>query len=223
MNDLKVKATLNVILADDHALVRAGIRQFLEHSAEIEVVFEASNGNEVLDYLSQSRGIKTTDVVVLDIKMPLKNGVETAAIIREKYPDLGILILSAFDDSPYIKAVLEAGAHGYMLKSTTPDQLVAAVREIAHGRFMLSPAIASKLLGIVSEPLDPHEELTGREIDVLYLLKEGKTNKEMGQTLNISSRTVQTHLANIYRKLKVSNRTEALSYATQVGLFSQPL
>ena len=217
------KNTLHVILADDHALVRAGIRQFLEHSAEIEVIFEAKNGDEVLNYLAQVEGRKTADVVVLDIKMPVKNGVETAAIIREKYPDLGILILSAFDDPPYIKAVLEAGAHGYMLKSTTPEQLVTAVQEIAHGRSMLSPAIASKLLGIVGEPLDHHDDLTGREIDVLHLLKEGKTNKEMGQVLNISSRTVQTHLANIYRKLKVSNRTEALSYATQAGLFEQAL
>ena len=220
-NKRKIKA----VLADDHAMVRAGIRQFLEHSGEIEVLFEAGHGDAVLQFLSDlslsdPSPQTMVDIVVLDIKMPQRNGIETAQIIRANYPEIGVLILSAFDDAPYVRAVLDAGAHGFMLKSATPTQLVTAVHEIVDGRTILSPAIATKLVGMMTTPRRiPPDPLTNREMDVLVLLKDGKTNKEIGDTLNISSRTAQTHLTNVYRKLNVSNRTEALSYATKAGLF----
>ncbi|MFT5193768.1 MAG: DNA-binding NarL/FixJ family response regulator [Cellvibrionaceae bacterium] len=211
---MSTKDPIYVVLADDHAMVRAGIKQFIEKTEEIQVVYQALNGQEVLDYLSTKHA--DTDVVVLDIKMPILNGIETTKVIRSTYPDIGVLILSAFDDDPYVTAVLAIGAHGYMLKSATPLELIAAVKSINMGQSALSPAIAQKIMGqFSSEIVVP---LTEREIEMLLLLKDGKTNKEIGGVKGISSRTVQSHLANIYRKLDVANRTEALSRATSLGL-----
>lgn len=208
------KSQIQVVLADDHAMVRAGIKQFVEKTEEIEVVYQASNGQEVLDYLSVKHA--DVDVVVLDIKMPILNGIETTKIVRSEYPDLGVLILSAFDDDPYVTAVLATGAHGYMLKSATPLELIAAVKSIHAGQSALSPAIAQKIMvQYVPEIIAP---LTEREVEMLTFLKDGKTNKEIGGAKGISSRTVQSHLANIFRKLDVANRTEALSKATSLGL-----
>ena len=205
---------ISVLLADDHAMVRAGIRQFIEKSGEVEVLYEAANGQEVADYLSTCHA--KVDVVVLDIKMPEMNGIEATKLVRHTYPEVGVLILSAYDDDPYISAVLATGAHGYMLKSATPTELVGAIKIIYSGRSVLSPAIAQKLIGQLAYESD--NPLTDREIEMLQMLKDGKTNKEIGAEKGISSRTVQSHLANIYRKLDVSNRTEALSKATNMGV-----
>ncbi len=210
LDSTKIKA----VLADDHGMVRAGIRQFVEKTAEIEVVHEASNGQAVLDFLAKNHtGI---DIVVLDIKMPHLNGIETTRQIRSQYPSIKTLILSAYDDDPYVSAVLDTGAHGYMLKSATPLELITAIKTICDGQTALSPAITQKLIGKLKQ--EPVTLLTEREIEMLFLLKDGKTNKEIGAEKGISSRTVQSHLANIYRKLEVSNRTEALSKATNLGL-----
>ncbi|MFK7801652.1 MAG: response regulator [Anaerolineae bacterium] len=205
---------IQAVLADDHAMVRAGIKQFVEKTDEVSVVYEALNGQEVLDYLSVK--YLDIDVVVLDIKMPKLNGIETTKVIRESYPDIGVLILSAFDDDPYVTAVLSAGAHGYMLKSATPLELISAIKSIKAGQSALSPAIAQKIM--VQFTPGSSMSLTEREVEMLLLLKEGKTNKEIGLEKEISSRTVQSHLANIYRKLDVANRTEALSKATSLGV-----
>ena len=206
----KIKA----VLADDHAMVRAGIRQFVEKTDEVQVIYEASNGQEVIDYLSTCH--EKVDIVILDIKMPVLNGIEATKQIRQTYPDVGVLILSAYDDDPYISAVLATGAHGYMLKSATPPELIAAIRSIHGGRSALSPAIAQKLISHFA--FETENPLTDREVEMLQMLKDGKTNKEIGVEKGISSRTVQSHLANIYRKLDVSNRTEALSKASNLGV-----
>lgn len=205
---------IQAVLADDHAMVRAGIRQFVEKTDEVHVIYEASNGQEVVDYLSTCHA--KVNVVILDIKMPQMNGIEATKFIRHNYPDLGVLILSAYDDDPYISAVLATGAHGYMLKSATPLELIAAIKSIYGGRSALSPAIAQKLIGQLAH--ETENPLTDREVEMLQMLKNGKTNKQIGVEKGISSRTVQSHLANIYRKLDVSNRTEALSKATNMGV-----
>lgn len=205
---------IQAVLADDHAMVRAGIKQFVEKTGEVSVVHEAQNGLEVLNYLSVKH--LDIDVVALDIKMPKLNGIETTKVIRASYPDIGVLILSAFDDDPYVTAVLSVGAHGYMLKTATPLELISAIKSINAGQSALSPAIAQKIM--VQYAPTNSVSLTEREIEMLMLLKEGKTNKEIGVVKEISSRTVQSHLANIYRKLDVGNRTEALSKATSLGV-----
>lgn len=205
---------IQAVLADDHAMVRAGIRQFVEKTDEVQVIYEASNGQEAVDYLSTCH--EKVDIVILDIKMPVLNGIEATKHIRQTYPDVGVLILSAYDDDPYISAVLATGAHGYMLKSATPPELIAAIKSIYGGRSALSPAIAHKLIGQLA--FETENPLTDREVEMLQMLKDGKTNKQIGVEKGISSRTVQSHLASIYRKLDVSNRTEALSKASNLGV-----
>ncbi len=205
---------IRAVLADDHAMVRAGIRQFVEKTDEVQVIYEASNGQEVIDYLSTCNS--KVDVAILDIKMPEMNGIETTKFIRHTYPNIRVLILSAYDDDPYISAVLSTGADGYMLKSATPIELISAIKSIHGGRSALSPAIAQKLIGQLAQ--ETKNPLTDREVEMLQMLKNGKTNKQIGVEKGISSRTVQSHLANIYRKLDVSNRTEALSKATNMGV-----
>lgn len=206
---------IRVLLADDHAMVRAGIRQFLDLSADIQVVAEVADGEGIKTTLST----QSIDVVLLDIKMPHLNGIEATRWLRANFPDVGILILSAFDDDAYVMAVLEAGANGYMLKSSTPKELEEAVIGVFNGRSALHPTIARKLINMVAHPPQPTTEpLTPRELETLALAGQGKTNKEIGNLLNISSRTVQSHLANIYQKLNVNNRTEAISLAISQGM-----
>lgn len=207
---------IRVLLADDHAMVRAGIRQFLEISEQICVVAEAGDGEAVKAMLSDAR----PDVLLIDIKMPHLNGIETTRWIRTHHPDLGVLILSAFDDEAYVMAVLNAGANGYMLKSSSPNELIEAVVGVHNGRSALHPTIAHRLINMIANARQTSETepLTPREMETLTLVGQGKTNKEIGHELSISSRTVQSHLANIYQKLDVSNRTEAILRATALGV-----
>jgi DNA-binding NarL/FixJ family response regulator len=208
---------LRVILADDHAMVRQGIRQFLEEEGDIAVVAEAANGEEALRLVAQHH----PDVAVLDIQMPALTGVEATRQIRTRFPDVRILILTAYDDDPYVFALLRAGADGYILKSAGAEDLVRAVRDVAAGRSALSPEITRKVVqqatGGLAESSTPTEALTEREIEVLRLTAQGMSNKEIGRELNISSRTVQGHLANIYGKLGVTSRTAAVTEGQRRG------
>lgn len=211
-----------VLLADDHAMVRAGIRQFLEHTDELEVVAERSNGGEVIAYLEGKTA--RPDVVVLDIKMPHLNGIETTQRIKSMFPKLRVMILTAFDDAPYISAILEAGADGYMLKTATPQELVNAVKAVSTGQMVLAPTITQQMVKMTTQQSNrpEAEHLTKREREVLERLKTGMTNKEIALDLGIGDRTVQTHLSNIYFKLEVNNRTEALIKANNLGLITFP-
>jgi DNA-binding NarL/FixJ family response regulator len=209
---------IRIILADDHAVVRQGIRRFLEEDSAIDVVAEASDGAEALRLVEQHH----PDVAVLDIRMPEVTGVEAARRIKGHQPEVRVLILTAYDDDPYVFALLEAGADGYVLKTATADELVEAVRTVYRGESALSPEIASKVVrratrGRPAAAADQIEALTPREIDVLRLVARGMTNRQAGRELGISHRTVQGHLASVYGKLGVSSRTEAVTEALKRG------
>jgi len=208
---------IRVILADDHAVVRQGIRQFLETGSNIAVVAEASDGLEAVQLIREHR----PDVAVLDIQMPGQSGIEVTRTLRaERFP-VGILILTAFDDEPYIRAVLQAGANGYVLKTADAQEIVEAVQAVNEGKSALDPAIARKLMAQMARPeamATRVEPLTERELEVLRLAAKGYTNKAIGAQLSISDRTVQGHLAKIYDKLHAASRTEAVMRGVTLGL-----
>ena len=212
---------IRVLLADDHAIVRAGIRQFLERSGDIQVIAEADDGEAAIGLIQQ----KTPDVAVLDVQMPKTSGIEVTRWVRANYPKVGILILTAFDDDPYVLAVLKAGANGYVLKTASPAELIQAVKDVNNGKSVLDPSITKKLLAQLShsEVGMQVEELTAREIEVLALAAKGYTNKAIGIQLGISDRTVQGHLAHIFDKLQASSRTEAVMRGVSLGLISQDI
>jgi DNA-binding NarL/FixJ family response regulator len=209
---------LRVLLADDHVLVRQGIRQFLEDEGDIEVIAEADDGEEALRLVEDLQ----PDVAVLDIRMPKATGVETTRRIKARFPDIHVLVLTAYDDDPYVFALLQAGADGYVLKTASADELVRAVRTVHAGQSALSPEVASKVVrqmtrGAPSGAADQVESLTERELDVLRLAARGMTNRAIGSELGISHRTVQGHLASVYGKLDVNSRTEAVTEALKRG------
>lgn len=206
---------IRVLLADDHSVVRKGVREFLEEEPDIEVVGEATNGQQAVELAVALQ----PDVVVMDIKMPLLSGVDATKRIRSVAPGVRVLALTAFDDDPYIFGLLEAGASGYVLKTAESSELVRAIRAVAAGQSALDPAIAPRVIARVTQPTPSGENLTDRELEVLRLAARGLTNKQIGHDLDISDRTVQNHLANIYAKLGVASRTEAVTAGLQRGLF----
>lgn len=209
--------SIQVLLADDHAIVRAGIRQFLESSG-ITVVAEVENGELACTQTDALR----PDVVVLDINMPRRNGIEAARWIHEHIPEVGILILTAYDDIPYIQAVLRAGAQGYVLKTADPAEIIQAVREIYDGKMILAQTLKEAIQTSSSETFRNGEELTMREIEVLSLVSRGTTSKAIAAELEISERTVQNHLAHIFEKLHAASRTEAVMKSVSLGILPPP-
>lgn len=208
---------IRVLLADDHAVVRAGIRQFLEQAPDIMIVAEADDGVMAQTLITQHQ----PDVAVLDIQMPKASGIEVTRWIRANHPDVGVLVLTAYDDDPYVMAVLQAGANGYVLKTAAPNDIMQAVRDVRQGKSSLDPSVAHKLMRYVSgqRPSPPeYEPLTEREMEVLALAGKGYTNKAIGLQLGISDRTVQGHLAKTYGKLQANSRTEAVMRAVSLGL-----
>jgi DNA-binding NarL/FixJ family response regulator len=208
---------IRVLLADDHAVVRAGIRQFLEQAPDIQVIAEADDGAIARTLIQQHQ----PDVAVLDIQMPQASGIEVTRWARANYPEVGVLVLTAYDDDPYVVAVLRAGANGYVLKTSSPAEIVQAVRDVYEGKSVFNPVITQKLLShMVSQrqAVPAYEALTERELEVLTLAGKGYTNKAIGVQLGISDRTVQGHLAKSYAKLMVSGRTEAVMKAVSLGL-----
>jgi DNA-binding NarL/FixJ family response regulator len=207
--------SLRAVLADDHAVVRAGIRQFLEAAGGIQIVAEVDDG------LAAVEAVKAhdPDVVVLDIQMPGMTGIEVTRWVRANARRTGVLILSAFDDDPYILAVLQAGANGYVLKTADAADIVQAVRAVHEGKSALDPEIARKVMAQVSgrSLALPVERPTDRELEVLALAARGYTNKAIGLQLGISDRTVQGHLAKTFDKLQAASRTEAVMRAVSVG------
>lgn len=206
--------TIRVLLADDHAVVRKGIRDFLEEDETLRVIGEANDGQEALAFIARD----APDVAVFDIQMPRLNGLETTRRVKQEFPNVQVLILTAYDDDPYLFAALQAGASGYLLKTSSAEELLYAVHSVAAGETALSPAVAKKLVrraaGHTAQQ-DIIEPLTDRELDVLRLAAQGLGNKQIGAALNISDRTAQGHLANIYAKLHVATRTEAVMVAVR--------
>jgi DNA-binding NarL/FixJ family response regulator len=209
---------IRVVLADDHAVVRKGIREFLEEEKDIAVVAEAADGEAALALVAEHG----PDLAVLDIQMPGLSGIEVTRRIRAEHPHVRVLILTAYDDDPYIVALLQAGASGYILKTADSTELVRAVRAVYRGESALDPGVTQKVVQRLASgrPLGatgPVETLTERELEVLNRVAKGLTNKAIGQALGISDRTVQGHLANIYGKLQVGSRTEAVTEALRRG------
>lgn len=208
-------AAIKVLLADDHAVVRAGIRLFLEHAGDIQVVAEADDGEMAKALIQQH----LPDVAILDIQMPKASGIDVTRWVRANLKDVGVLILSAYDDDPYIMAVLQAGANGYVLKTAPPSEIIRAVRDVHAGKPAVNAQIAQKLVAHIASQAEepPVEPLTEREMEVLLMAAKGYTNKAIGAHLGISDRTVQGHLAHIFNKLNASSRTEAVMRAVSLG------
>ncbi len=213
---------IRVILADDHAVVREGTRQLLEREPDIEVVGEATDGSEAVRMVEHLR----PKVVVMDVRMPGMGGVDATKAIKSRFPDVEVLVMTAYEDDEFVFTLLEAGASGYLLKTSPVKELVKAIREVAEGQSALDPSIARKVLrqftdgGPRKKQEEFYEALTEREQEVLRLLAEGKTNKEIAEVLIISDRTVQTHLSNIFSKMGVSTRTEAVLESIRRGWLS---
>jgi len=216
MTEKSSQSSIRVLLADDHKVVRAGIRQFLEQDPQIQVIAEASDGQEACKLIENHK----PDVVVLDIQMPKMTGIEVTHWIRTHHLTTGVLILTAYDDDPYVQAVLQAGANGYVMKSAEPQEIVQGVRDVYHGKSVLDAALAQKLITRLAKIEEKAliEPLTDRELEVLTLTGRGLTNKVIAVQLGISERTVQNHLANIFSKLQAENRTEAVMRAVSLGL-----
>ncbi len=215
----KTKTKITVILADDHHIVRSGIRQLLESAKDIQVIAEAGDGEEAQALIQKHK----PDVAVLDIQMPKASGIEVTRWVRSHLPEVGVLILTAYDDEPYVMAVLQAGANGYVLKTAKTEDLIQAVHDVYEGKSALDPAVTQKLMsGLFRRPEKTSVELlTDRELDVLRLAAKGFTNKSIGVQLNISDRTVQGHLAHIFAKLQATSRTEAVMRGVSLGWISQ--
>jgi DNA-binding NarL/FixJ family response regulator len=215
---MTMSTTIRVLLGDDHAVVRKGIRDFIEEDPELSVIAEAPNGAEALRL---ARDL-LPDVAVLDIQMPVMTGIDATREIKAQAEGVHVLVLTAYEDDPYIFALLRAGADGYILKNADADEIVRAVKAVAAGGKVLDPAVAARVVAqmnsgkpaAASEQVEP---LSEREIDVLRLAAQGLTNKAIGQALQISDRTVQGHLGSIYGKLAVASRTEAVTKALKLG------
>ena len=215
----KSKTRIRVLLADDHRVVREGIRQLLEGAKDIEVIAQAGDGEQAQSLIQQHK----PDVAVLDIQMPKASGIEVTRWLRAHLPEVGVLILTAYDDDPYVMAVLQAGANGYVLKTAKPEDLIQAVRDVHEGKSALDPSVTKKLMSSLFRRPDnkPIEALTDRELDVLRLAAKGYTNKAIGVQLHISDRTVQGHLAHIFAKMQATSRTEAVMRAVSLGWISR--
>lgn len=211
---------MRIVLADDHGIVRRGLRSLLEGEPGVDVVGEAANGREALKLLETAK----PDMAILDVAMPMLNGIEVTAQAMKAFPDLRVIILSMYADEGYIVRALTAGARAYLLKEATEDDLLPAVRAVALGRSFFSPAISTILLADYVRHLkqrgleDSYDVLSDREKEVLQLLAEGKSNKEAAAVLHISLSTVETHRLKLMQKLGLHNTAEIVLYAVRKGI-----
>jgi DNA-binding NarL/FixJ family response regulator len=206
---------IRIVIADDHSVVRQGLRMFLGLDPELEVVGEASDGAEAVQLARELR----PDVVVMDLLMPVMNGIEATAAIRRELPDTEVLALTSVLEDASVVGAVRAGAIGYLLKDTKADALCQAIKAAAAGQVQLTPKAAARLMQAVSAPESP-QELTDRENEVLGLLAQGQSNKQIARSLQIGEKTVKTHVSNILSKLGVQIRTQATLYAVRIGLVS---
>ncbi|QOY84976.1 response regulator [Paludibaculum fermentans] len=206
---------ISILLADDHSVVRQGFRRILESQADMEIVGEASNGREAIERATTL----SPDVVVMDVAMPELNGIEATRRLMESSPRTRVLALSMHKDAVYVREILRAGARGYLLKDAIDADLLAAVRAIARGEGYLSPAIADAVLTDYRQHVtDPIDLLTSREREVLQLIAEGKTNKEIASDLKLSVYTVDAHRGRIMEKLNLHSTGELVRFAVRKGL-----
>jgi NarL family two-component system response regulator LiaR len=205
--------TIRILVADDHGVVRQGLRMFLSLDPELQVVGEASDGAQAVALVRELR----PEVVLMDLLMPGMDGIQATAAIRSEFPDTEVVALTSVLEDGAVVGAVRAGAIGYLLKDAQPDELRRAIRAAAAGQVQLTPRAAERLMREVRTPENP-EKLTEREIDVLRLLADGQSNKEIARTLTIGEKTVKTHVSNILAKLGVTSRTQAALYAARIGL-----
>jgi NarL family two-component system response regulator LiaR len=204
---------IRILIADDHAVVRQGLRMFLSLDPDLDVIGEAVDGRQAI----QLAGQLNPDVVLMDLLMPGMGGVEATGIIRRELPDVEVIALTSVLEDNSVIGAIRAGAIGYLLKDTEADELIRAIKAAAGGQVQLSPKAAARLMREVRAPESP-EALTERETEVLRLLAMGQSNKEIAHTLTIGEKTVKTHVSNILSKLNVSSRTQAALHAVRIGL-----
>lgn len=205
--------TIRVLIVDDHAVVRQGLRMFLALDPAIEIVAEASDGQQGTQLARQLQ----PDVILMDLAMPVMDGLSAISVIHREVPEAEIVVLTSVIDDESVVNAIRAGAIGYILKDTQPEELIRAIHAAAQGQVQLSPKAAARLLREVRTP-DPVEGLTDRELDVLRMLARGHSNKEIAASLIVSETTVKTHVSNILGKLGVASRTHAALYAVRHGL-----
>ena len=219
-NDLEVSKVIRVLLADDHALVREGTRRLLETENDVEVIAEAASGEEAVEATKRFH----PDIAIMDIAMPGMGGIEATRAIKVSCPETAVLVLSAYDDEPYLMKLLEIGAAGFLLKNVHGQELISAIRAVSRGESVLQPSIAEKIMLRMSKQTETQHSLTDplseREFEVLRLAARGLPNKEIARRLGLSIRTVHSHLANIFMKMQVGSRTEAVLLALRQGMIS---
>jgi len=214
--------TIRILLADDHTVVRKGLRLLLESQAGFEVIADACDGRETIALAEQHQ----PDVVVLDVAMPILNGIEAARQISAKLPNTAIVFLSMHSDEGYVLKALKSGARAYLLKDSAEHDLIAAIKAVSEGKAFFSPAISKMLVEDYMRQMrerdveDSYELLTTREREILQLLAEGKSNKDVASLLNLSLYTVETHRSNIFQKLNLHNSAELILYAIRKGVIT---
>jgi len=204
---------IRILIADDHAIVRQGLKQIVEESGEMQVVAEAANGVEALQKMRET----SCDVVLLDISMPGKSGIDVLKQIKEEKPKLPVLILSIYPEDQYAVRLIKAGAAGYMTKESAPAEVVEAVRRVAGGKKFISPSVAEMLANEIglADQKSPHETLSDRELQIFLLLANAKTVSGIAETLSLSVKTVSTYRSRILEKMHLRNNAELMHYAIE--------
>jgi two-component system, NarL family, invasion response regulator UvrY len=208
---------IKVLIADDHAIIRHGLKQILSDTDDMTVVGEADGGVKALQMM---RGT-TYDVVLMDISMPDRNGIDTLKLVKKEFPRVPVLILSMHPEEQYAVRALRAGAAGYLSKQGAPEQLVTAIRQVSNGKKYVSPAVAEELANAIGEDEDdrpPHEKLSDREYQTLCLISSGKTLTQIAEKLNLSVKTVSVYRARLLEKMKLHNNAELTHYGLKHGL-----
>lgn len=206
--------TIKVFICDDHDILRKGLRSLLDTATDIEVIGEAADGETAIQMISELK----PDVVLMDLLMPGMGGVEAIRQVRVLSPASRIFVVSSSHEDELVVSSIRAGATGYLVKTSSPDVLIQGIRDLTGGNSVLPPDISSKLIAAMQDPKVPNATLTHREVDVLKLISEGLSNKDISEVLEISENTVISHVGRILNKLELENRTQAALYARKQGL-----
>ena len=218
-------SAIRVLVVDDHDLFRRGLMEVLDEESDLEVIGEARNGQEAIDRVAEF----SPDVVFMDLNMPGQNGIETTAYLSQEWPDLKVLVLTVSEEAADLYNALKVGARGYVLKISSPQEIIDALRQVHQGWVVVSPAMAPRFLSDLGQPDDTsppvaagETQLTLREQEILRLVARGLSNSQIGDELMVSENTVKSHVKNILGKLHMKNRSEAANYAGRLGLTSPP-